>query len=169
MEGIYIRKTMMSIDNAIIIVIISSALVSFLRGFLQESLSLLCWGFGLYVSSNYCSFLAILFTNFNSKIIRNLIAIALLFVLVLIIESILNRCLSKLVKKLGCSSTNKVLGVLFGSIRGLCIVLLILFTLSVFTNISNNKYYQKSQLIPYLYNFINYCCNVFYEQPNFLI
>lgn len=137
---------MVWIDYAIIAVIAFSSLVSLIRGFVREALSLVTWGCAFFVASHYYTYLSVWFTGFEDELVRNGIAIAVLFIATLIVGAIVNFVIGQLVEKTGLSGTDRVLGVCFGALRGVLIVAAILFFLDSFTGVSAN--WSKSQLIP---------------------
>lgn len=100
---------MIWIDYVIIAVVGFSALVSLIRGFVREALSLVTWGCAFFVASHYYAYLAVWFTGFNDELVRNGIAIAVLFVATLIVGAIVNYVIGSLVEKTGLSGTDRVL------------------------------------------------------------
>ena len=132
---------MVWIDYAIIAVIAFSSLVSLIRGFVREVLSLVTWGCAFFVASHYYTYLSVWFTGFEDELVRNGIAIAVLFIATLIVGAIVNFVIGQLVEK-------RVLGVCFGALRGVLIVAAILFFLDSFTGVSKSEDWSKSQLIP---------------------
>lgn len=148
MRTLSLEEFMIWIDYVIIVVIGFSALVSLIRGFVREALSLVTWGCAFFVASHYYSFLAVWFTGFQDELVRNGIAIAVLFIATLIVGAIVNFVLGSLVEKTGLSGTDRVLGVCFGALRGVLIVSAILFFLDTFTGFSKSPDWQQSQLVP---------------------
>ncbi|AFP85002.1 CvpA family protein [secondary endosymbiont of Ctenarytaina eucalypti] len=147
---------MIWVDYVIISIIIFSALVSVFRGFVCEALSLVTWGCAFFVTSHYYGDLAIHFSSFKAQMVRNSIAIVIIFILVLLVGSILQYLLNFLVERGGLSGTDRELGVCFGILRGIFIVTAGLFFLNHFTGFSNSQDWQQSQLIPMFRNIIRW-------------
>ena len=60
---------MVWIDYAIIAVIGFSCLVSLIRGFVREALSLVTWGCAFFVASHYYTYLSVWFTGFEDELV----------------------------------------------------------------------------------------------------
>ena len=88
-------------------------------------------------------------TQIESMYIRNGTAIGILFVLTLIVGAIVNYVISQLVDKTGLSGTDRVLGAIFGLVRGALIVAALLFFMDTFTNFEQTDWWKESQLIPH--------------------
>lgn len=104
---------MVWIDYAIIAVIAFSSLVSLIRGFVREALSLVTWGCAFFVASHYYTYLSVWFTGFEDELVRNGIAIAVLFIATLIVGAIVNFVIGQLVEKTGLSGARSGVGRLF--------------------------------------------------------
>ena len=137
------------IDYIIIGIIAFSILVSLLRGFVREVLSLGSWVVAFIVASQFYPYLAAYLTQIESMSIRNGTAIGILFVLTLIVGAIVNYVISQLVDKTGLSGTDRVLGAIFGLVRGALIVAALLFFMDTFTNFEQTDWWKESQLIPH--------------------
>lgn len=140
---------MIWIDYVIIALIGFSALVSLVRGFVREALSLVTWGCAFFIASHFYPYLAAYFTRLEDELVRNGVAIALLFIATLIVGAIVNNVIGTLVDKTGLSGTDRVLGVCFGALRGVLIVAALLFFLDTFTTLSQSADWKQSQFIPY--------------------
>ena len=159
---------MVWIDYAIIAIIAFSALVSLVRGFVREALSLVTWVCAFYVASEFFPLLADYFTRFDDPLVRNGIAIAILFVATLIVGSVINHVIGSLVQRTGLSGTDRVLGVCFGALRGVLIVAAILFFLDSYTQMSQSSDWQQSQLIPQFSHVIRWFFDYLQNASSFL-
>ena len=137
------------IDLIIIGIIAFSVIVSLLRGFVREVMSLASWVVAFLVANNFYPYLANYLTQIQSEYLRDGAAIAILFVATLIIGAIVNYVISQLVDKTGLSGTYRVLGACFGLLRGVLIVAALLFFVDTFTNFSQSDWWKNSKLIPH--------------------
>ena len=120
------------IDLAIIAVIALSALISLIRGFVKESISLLTWIAAGIIAFRYFSPMADFLEPFvAAPTVRAIAAFAVLFVSTLVIGAIVNFIVSQLVSKTGLSGTDKALGVVFGGARGILIVTIVVLLFSL--------------------------------------
>ncbi|PLK59207.1 colicin V production protein [Candidatus Palibaumannia cicadellinicola] len=136
------------IDYVIFGIVIFSTMVSLIRGLLREVLSLITFACAVLISGNYYKTIAIYFTKFEEQIVRNSIAITLLFIATLLIGQIVNSIVSSLVELTGLSCIDRVLGICFGLLRGILIVSAVLWFLNTFTSFPHSQDWQQSQLIP---------------------
>ncbi len=139
---------MVWIDYAILIIIGISTLVSLIRGFVKEAVSLMVWIAAFFVSSKFYSDLAVYLTEISDTLIRNATSVAILFVSTLIVGALVNYVISQLVQKTGLSGTDRVLGLAFGALRGVLVVSAILFFVDAFTPIASSDWWKQSTLIP---------------------
>ncbi|GJH42696.1 CvpA family protein [Pasteurella canis] len=137
------------IDYIIIAIIAFSIIISLLRGFIREVMSLVSWVVAFFVASHFYPYLANYLTQIESLYIRNGTAIAILFIATLIVGGIVNYVLGELVDKTGLTSTDRVLGACFGLLRGVLIVAALLFFMDTFTNFSQSDWWKESKLIPH--------------------
>jgi membrane protein required for colicin V production len=156
------------IDYAILAIIGLSALISLIRGFVREALSLVTWGCAFFIASHYYPFLASWLTRFEQPMVKNGVAIALLFIVTLIIGAIVNYIIGTLVDKTGLSGTDRLLGVCFGLLRGILMVAAILFFLDSFTSLSKATEWSQSQLIPHFKVIIQWFFDYLQQNSSFL-
>ncbi|MEW9799085.1 CvpA family protein [Alteromonas sp. CYL-A6] len=136
------------VDFSILGIIAVSTLISLVRGFVKEAISLVVWFGALFIASQFFADLAVYFTRIEDDYIRNGAAIAALFIATLILGGMLNYSLGQLVKATGLSGTDRALGLVFGALRGVLIVSALLFFMDTFTPSAGAAWWQQSALIP---------------------
>lgn len=106
------------IDYVIIGVISFSAVISLVRGFVKEALSLVIWFGAFFVASNFYPQLAAYFTNIQDEMIRNGAAIAVLFIATLIVGAVVTTLLDNWFKKRACRVRIAYLALCSGEFEG---------------------------------------------------
>lgn len=137
------------LDFVILGVIGFSALISLVRGFAKEALSLVIWFGAFFIASQYYAKLAVYFTNIEDEMFRNGAAIAALFVSTLVVGALINYVIGQLVQKTGLSGTDRVLGIVFGALRGVLIISAVLFFVDTLTSLNKEEWWDNSQLVPH--------------------
>lgn len=106
-----------------------SILISVLRGFLREMMSLICWVAGLVLALRYAPTLSDGIASWlSSPVLRYLICFAAIFIAVFIVGFVLSRVLRLGAGLVGLSLLDRCLGGVFGLARG---VLLVALTISL--------------------------------------
>ena len=137
------------VDLIIIGVIVLSALISLVRGFVKESISLVTWIVAGVLALRYYAPMADLLEPFiNSVTLRQWVGGGILFVITLIVGAIVNFIISQLVSKTGLSGTDKALGVVFGAARGVLIVTMVVLLASL-TPMPEASWWQESTMITF--------------------
>lgn len=157
------------IDYTIIGVIVLSALISIVRGFIKESLSLISWVLAFFIASRFYMYITRYLTYFESDVVRIAVAIAILFVTTLIVCSIITYIISQFVQKTGLSGTDRVLGVYLGIIRGILVVAAVLFFVDTFTPLSQTLEWEQSLLIPHFQIIIRWFFDLIQHSSSFLV
>jgi membrane protein required for colicin V production len=142
------EKARMSwLDLVIVVIIVLSALISVVRGFVKETISLITWIVAGILAFRYFDPLAGMLEPYvNAPTIRNITAFAVLFVSTLVIGAIINFIMSQLVDRTGLGGTDKALGVLFGAARGVLIVTMIVLLASL-TPMPEASWWQDSAMM----------------------
>ncbi len=135
-------------DLAILAVALVSMVVSLFRGFVREAFSLLVWIAAGYLALRASGPLAMEMSPWiEMPSVRLIVAFVGVFVLVLVVGGLLNYLLGKLVVSTGLSGTDRLLGGLFGLLRGAAIVLVAVI-IARFTPFPSDPWWQESELLP---------------------
>ena len=115
-------------DYAILVIIGLSIILSVMRGIVAEVLSIVSWVAAFYVAKTYTSeMLPMMPLDIPTESLRVLAAFLVLFLATLLVATLLAIALSAILKKFGLGWLNRLLGALFGIVRGLLIVCIIVF------------------------------------------
>lgn len=156
------------VDIAILGLIALSALISLLRGFIKEAMSLAVWIGAFFIAKHFYLELAAYLSGIQDDMVRNAAAIAILFVATLIVGAILNYVLAQLVIKTGLSGTDRLLGLVFGALRGVLLVSALLFFADSFTAANEETWWQQSKLIPHFEIYIQWFFSYLEASSSFL-
>ena len=136
------------IDASILIITVLSCIFGLWRGLVREIFSLVTWIFALLLARRYSDVLAnFLFSSFENLTMRYVAAFALIFIIVMMLGTLLNYLLSKILLFTGLKFVDRFLGGVFGIARGVVISFIGLFVSSFF--FSQAQAWQQSKLIPY--------------------
>jgi len=134
-------------DYCIIGVLGLSVLMGLWRGFIGEVLALACWAVAFWVAWEFGPRLAAAFSGIDAPSVRLLLGYAICFIAVLIAGAIVSFLMRKLVAGSGLTGSDRLLGMVFGLMRGLVLVTLIVLLLG-FTPLPRDPWWQHSQLLP---------------------
>jgi len=135
------------VDYILLGVIVISALLSLWRGFVTEAISLLSWIVALWVAVVFFQDLADLMTDWiGTPSIRDVSAFAILFVAAVLVGGLVNFLAGQLVTKTGLTTTDRILGMLFGIARGIVIVA-VLVLLAGLTTLPQDPWWQEALLL----------------------
>ncbi|TFH43120.1 MAG: CvpA family protein [Lysobacterales bacterium] len=120
---------MIWVDYVIIAIVVVSAAISVLRGFLREAISLLGWVLAFWLALTFAADVSALFAGAISQpSMRHAVAFFAIVVATLIITAIVMYLVRLIVDKTEITGTDRALGIVFGIARGIVIVaILVLF------------------------------------------
>jgi membrane protein required for colicin V production len=134
------------VDIAIVSVIGLSVLTGLFRGFVKELVALCVWVLAFWFGYTYCQSLDPWLTSYvKDQSARTAIGFVIIFFAVLLIGGVINALLSFILKRAGLSGTDKTLGMVFGFLRGVFIVALIMVAIKM-TSLPYVQYSKESIL-----------------------
>ncbi|HWT35542.1 MAG TPA: CvpA family protein [Paraburkholderia sp.] len=137
-------------DYAVMAVIGLSALRGGWRGFLSEVFGLIGWVVAFLVAARFVALL-VPFVPANwpgGALTQWLIAFAAIVIGVILVASVANALLSRLVQVSGLGGVDRSLGLMFGLVRGVILVL-ILVALAGLTELPKQEFWRNALLRPY--------------------
>lgn len=140
---------MIWVDYTILAILVVSAAISVLRGFLREAISLLGWVLAFWLALTFADDVSGLFAKYVSQpSIRHALAFFAIVVLTLIVTAIVMYFVRLIVDKTEITGTDRALGVVFGIARGVVIVaILVLF--AGLTALPKDPWWRESLFLPH--------------------
>ena len=137
-----------TVDYVIVGVVGVSVLTGLFRGFFHELVSLAVWGAAAWSGVTYHrAWDAVLSHYISQPSVRLVVGVLAIIVLSFILAALVNSVLGLLVKRSGLSGADRVLGMIFGFIRGVFIVCL-LMVMAHFTSSDPHQYAKGSIFYP---------------------
>lgn len=144
------------IDLLIIAILLISTVFSIMRGFARDAISLAAWILAFVIAISLGDkFALILPQSVEDPRIRMGISVTVLFIATLIIGIIANFLLAGFVNMAKLGNLDRSLGALFGFVRGVVIVSL-LVVLGAFIDLNETGWWQRSALLPFIEALISY-------------
>lgn len=135
-------------DYIIIGTLALSVLIGLWRGLVSEVLALAIWIAAFWVAWALGPTVAMRFDHIiELPSARVIVGYGICFVTVLILGALLRFIISKLIEGTGLSGTDRLLGMLFGFVRGVLLVSLLVFLVG-FTAFTRDPWWQQSVLLP---------------------
>lgn len=136
-------------DYAILGIIGLSVLIGVWRGFMREVLSLAAWIAAFLISFVFAETAAAYLTDYISvPSVRTVVAFGGLFLVTLFIGGLINILVAQMIESTGLSGTDRMIGVVFGVLRGVAIVA-ILVLLAGLTPVPQDPWWSQSLFLPH--------------------
>lgn len=136
-------------DYLVIFVMVTSVIISMLRGLAKEVLSLAGWVVAFVVANAYAAALAVMLPAVvPGEVLRLILAFIALFIGVRILMGLLSMALGALLDAGGLSLFDRALGAVFGVGRGLVIVLTAVILCGM-TSLPQQDFWKEALLSPY--------------------
>ena len=140
-----------AVDWAIIVVLGLSILLSLWRGFVREAVSLAGWIAAFVIANMFVGEMAAFLQQWIANVTgRYVAAYALLFAGMLMVAGIAGKLSAQVVKVTGLTLLDRLLGTVFGFVRGIIIVLVVVYVLRQLAPPQNLLWLDESQLMPHV-------------------
>ncbi len=135
-------------DIAIVVIILITALIGFMRGIVWMGIFLATWAAAILLAIKYKDSVAqVLPIKLSSEIAQTGLAALLIFLGVLIVGAVINFLFSKAVAAVGLGAFDRILGTGLGVVLGALAITLLTMLLSL-TELPSQDAWSKSRLIP---------------------
>jgi len=135
-------------DYVVIGIVGLSLLFGLWRGVVGEILALLAWGLGLFAALEFGARIGqMVFAGIADPSIRTLAGCVLVFVGVLVAMALVRLAVRSMVKALGLSVSDRLLGMVFGLLRGM-LVSMVLVGLGGMTAAPKQAWWREATLAP---------------------
>lgn len=137
-------------DLAILAITLLSAVVGVYRGFIRETLSLISWILAIWAAFSFSEPASVHFEPYmESPQLRLVAAFAAIFIFTLLVLSLLSYLLHRVLAVSGIAGTDRVLGGLFGIVRAVVLVSVVLLVARL-PGYPQQPWWQQSLLIKQL-------------------
>jgi membrane protein required for colicin V production len=138
------------VDLVILAVIIFSAIISFMRGFSREAMSLGTWLLAITVTLVYTSRFSVLLPidTVQSPQARATISALSLFVGTLFMGGIINWVFERIMSRSTIGKWDRVVGVGFGIVRGVIMVSLLVLAANLVPELKQEVWWRNSAALP---------------------
>ena len=117
---------MTAFDYIVIAIVAASVLLGLWRGVVGEIIALVAWVLAFFAAKYFGAEVArAMFTSITDPALRLVAAWVAVFVVVLVLMALVRLAVRGLLKALGLSLSDRLLGIVFGGVRGLAIVLVL--------------------------------------------
>ncbi len=138
-------------DYVIIAIVVISSLLSLRRGFTVEAFSLATWVAAFVIGRLFSTPLAYLLADYlDPPSAREPVAFAALFIATLIVAALIKRLLKEVISASGLSTMDRVMGMAFGALRGVILVIFGLGILARLFEMDGDPWWKESLLIPHV-------------------
>jgi membrane protein required for colicin V production len=126
--------------------VVISILISLARGFVKELISVLSWVLAAWLSVRHSQALSKYITFTDVQSLRVFLAFLIIFVVMVFIGATFNFMIGQFVRKTPFSAADRVLGMVFGAVRGV-LILSVLVLLGGLTALPRDTWWQDSYAI----------------------
>lgn len=143
-------------DYAVVLIIVLSALRGLWRGFMAEIFALMGWIAAFIIAWHYVDQVAPYMPAHwpGEASTQWLLALLLIVAVVLILSTVLSAFMGRLTEVTGLRAIDRSLGLFFGVVRGIFLVLLV-FMAAQYTRLPKQTFWRDAVLLPYVQTSVN--------------
>ncbi|WP_250313739.1 CvpA family protein [Neisseria sp. Marseille-Q6792] len=136
-------------DLLVSAVIAACIVLSAMRGVIAEAGSMVAWVVAFFFAKLFAaSFADIAFASFQPRLFALALSFISLFVIACLIQKILRSLLTQAVSSVGLGFANRILGGVFGALKGVLIVTLLVMLASK-TDLPDTEEWRRSYTVPF--------------------
>ena len=140
---------MSGFDWVIVAIFVLSILIGIFRGFIREALSLASWILAFWLALTFCvpagDYIG-QFISIPAEAFRVSVGFAAVFIVTLFVFSIISFLINKLIANKAIKGADRFLGLIFGAIRAVAVVVIIIIFFRGL-GLDNNNWWKNSNLI----------------------
>lgn len=141
---------MIWVDWAIITVLLVSSVLGLIRGMVREIIALTTWVGAILAARMFGPKISEVFMPYiDNEFLRQGLGFALTAVVVVILGSMVSRVARTLVSATGLGGFDRIMGFVFGGLRGVAILVVLIAVVSL-TSLKDESWWSQSQFIPML-------------------
>jgi membrane protein required for colicin V production len=146
------KQTLVAVDYVIVFIVAISAVIGLVRGVVREVLSLAIWALAVVLALTFSDRLADeLAHRIDGPSVRYVAAFAMIFIATLIVGGFAQWLVMRLIETTGLTGTDRLIGLLFGGLRGAVVCIVAVIALRPF--VATEPWWQTSRIIPALGKF----------------
>jgi membrane protein required for colicin V production len=135
-----------TLDYVILAIVGLSLLTGLFRGFVKELIALCVWVLAIWLGLTYSSVVdPWLKPYIDDDTVRTVLGFVIILLSTLLMGALVNALLSFILHRSGLSGTDRLLGMIFGFVRGVFIVALLMVVVNM-TSLTKEKYITESVL-----------------------
>lgn len=139
---------MTAFDYILLVLLVGSTLFSMTRGLVKEIIALASWFVAFYVAINYGDMFARWLPNaISGEALRMVVAFVVLFIGTRIVMMFLAKLLKLVLGASGLTSMDRLLGALFGFVKGVLIALVLVLVCGL-TRIPQQPFWKNAKFSP---------------------
>ena len=137
------------LDFILIGILLVSVIIGLIRGFVREAISLVTWVAAVWVAWRYSQVVSVALAKFIANpVVRIWVARGGVVLGVILAGAIVGWLIRLLLRSAGLSSTDRMIGMLFGAARGAVLIAASVWVLRT-AGMEQEPWWRESKLIPY--------------------